>query len=458
VTKATPARQIRSLLGGDALPEQGTPASELLESASDLLFEHSLFNGHPRFWGYITSSAAPIGALGDLLAAAVNPNVGATALSPVASEIEAQTIRWIADLIGYPRHCGGILVSGGNMANFTCFLAARRTRASWNVAAEGMGGGKRLLVYASRETHTWLEKAVELFGLGSSAIRWVKTTDQKMDVRDLDAQIVADRASGHEPFMVVGTAGTVSTGAVDPLPAIGAICRKHELWFHVDGAYGAPAAVLPEASPDLLGLRDADSVALDPHKWLYSPLEAGCALVRDPRHLQQTFSHHPVYYKFEEAHEEPALNYHEFGLQNSRGFRALKVWLALRQIGREGYVRSIGDDIALAQSLFEATRSHSELEALTLNLSIATFRFVPGDLRDDLKNPHLNKLNEALVDRLQQGGEVFVSNAVIDGRFALRACIVNFRTSRADVEALPRIVVALGRKLDAELRPRPSRA
>jgi len=345
------------------------------------------------------------------------------------------------------------------MANFTCFLAARRTKASWNVAAEGMAGPKRLFVYASRETHTWLEKAVELFGLGASAIRWVQSQpNQQMDVQDLEAQVMADRASGHQPFMVVGTAGTVSTGAIDPLLAIGAICRKHDLWFHVDGAYGAPAAVLPDAPSDLLGLRDADSVALDPHKWLYSPLEAGCALVRDKRHLQQTFSHHPVYYKFDEAEQEPALNYHEFGLQNSRGFRALKVWLALRQIGREGYVRMIGDDIALASALFDAAGAHPDLEALTRNLSIATFRFVPRDLRGDPKNPYLNKLNEALLDRLQQGGEVFVSNAVIDGRFALRACIVNFRTSRADVLALPGIVVSQGQKLDAEMRPRTGHA
>ena len=455
VTSADSPQAIRKLLGEDGLPEPGTPAADLLEGATDLLFDHSLFNGHPRFWGYITSSAAPIGALADLLAATVNPNVGAAALSPVASEIEAQTVRWIADLVGYPRTCGGLLVSGGNMANFTCFLAARRARASWNVAAEGMtGGSKRLFVYASRETHTWLEKAVELFGLGAGAIRWVRThANQQMDVQDLEDLIIADRAAGHQPFMVVGTAGTVSTGVTDPLPAIAAACRRHDLWFHVDGAYGAPAAVLPDASPDLLGLREADSLALDPHKWLYSPLEAGCALVRDPRHLEQAFSHHPAYYKFDGAVEEPTPNYHEFGLQNSRGFRALKVWLALRQTGRRGYVRMIGDDIALAQSLFEAVGREAELQPMTRHLSIATFRFVPSDLREHPHEPYVNKLNEALLTRLQESGEVFVSNAVIEGRFVLRACIVNFRTGLSDVEALPRIVVTHGRRLDDELRP-----
>jgi glutamate/tyrosine decarboxylase-like PLP-dependent enzyme len=339
------------------------------------------------------------------------------------------------------------------MANFTCFLAARRARASWDVAKEGMSGGKRLLVYATHETHTWLEKAVELFGLGASALRRVRSrADQTMDLESLEALIGEDRARGHEPFMVVGTAGTVSTGVTDPLPKIAEICRRHKLWFHVDGAYGAPAAVLPDASPDLLGLREADSLALDPHKWLYAPLEAGCALVRDRNHLQQTFSHHPVYYKFDETEEEPGINYHEFGLQNSRGFRALKVWLGIRQVGRAGYMKMIGDDIALAQSLFDAAGRNPELETGTRHLSIATFRYVPRDLRGGSDETYLNKLNEALLTRLQDSGEVFVSHAVIEGRHLLRACIVNFRTSEVDVEALVEVVVKHGRALDKEMR------
>jgi glutamate/tyrosine decarboxylase-like PLP-dependent enzyme len=188
--------------------------------------------------------------------------------------------------------------------------------------------------------------------MGSQSVRWIVTNaDQQMDVNALEKQIIADRADNHLPFLVVGAAGTVSTGAIDPLPEIAAICRKYDLWFHVDGAYGAPAAVLPDASAELVGLREADSIALDPHKWLYSPLEAGCALVRDPNHLLETFSHHPAYYNFEGIEEDPPINYHEYGLQNSRGFRALKVWLGLRHVGRDGYVQMIGDDIALAYFL-----------------------------------------------------------------------------------------------------------
>ncbi|MDH5307798.1 MAG: pyridoxal-dependent decarboxylase, partial [Myxococcales bacterium] len=237
---------------------------------------------------------------------------------------------------------------------------------------------------------------------------------------------------------------------------IAAIARQHEIWFHVDGAYGAPAAVLPEWAEAFRGLEQADSIALDPHKWLYSPLEAGCALVRDPQRLRDAFSFRPAYYEFEEAEAEAGANYYEYGPQNSRGFRALKVWLALRQVGRDGYVQMIRDDIALARRLHAAVEAHPELEAGTQHLSITTFRYVPPELRRSAgeANATLNELNRALVTRLQERGEVFVSNAVIDDRYLLRACIVNFRTTRRDIDALPDIVAREGRALHAQLRPR----
>lgn len=280
---ATPAG-IQKLLGNGSLPEQGASAASLMGEAAQLLIDHSLLNGHPRFMSYITSSAAPIGALADLLAATVNPNVGAWTLSPMAAEIERQTVRWIAEMVGYPSDSGGLLVSGGNMANFIGVLAARRAKADWDVRTDGLrpSNAGKLLIYTSRETHTWVEKAGDLFGFGTSAIRWIPTdTSLRMNVTELRNQLETDLAAGNRPFIVVGTAGSVSTGAIDPLPAIAEICREHNLWFHVDGAYGAFAAVLPNAPHDLKGLALADSVALDPHKWLYSPLEAGCALVRD---------------------------------------------------------------------------------------------------------------------------------------------------------------------------------
>ncbi len=445
---------IRHVLGAErSLPAGGCEPAPLLDETAAMLFRHSTFNAHPRFFGYITSSPAPIGALADLLASAINQNVGAWRLSPLATEIEAQTVRWIAELVGFPTDGGGLLVSGGNMANFVSFLAAR-TAAAPQIRA----GGLRTLaaaprVYASPEAHTWLQKAADLFGVGTDAIRWIPAdAEQRMDTAALDAQIAADRAAGDLPFLVVAAAGTVSTGAVDPLADIAAICRRHRLWFHVDGAYGAVAARVPGAPASLRALSEADSIAVDPHKWLYAPLEAGCVLVRRRDDLLNAFSYHPSYYQFD--HE--VTNYFDYGPQNSRGFRALKVWLALRQVGLSGYQQMIGDDMRLARRLYALVQEHPHFEAFTQNLSITTFRYVPADLAATTGAPdtedYVQRLNQELLARVERSGEAFLSNAVVDGRFALRACIVNFRTTAADLDALLTLLVRLGRDVDAELR------
>jgi aromatic-L-amino-acid/L-tryptophan decarboxylase len=448
VTMLDGPEEIRARLPVGGLPEHGAAADTLLREATRLLFDASTFNGHPRFFGYITASPAPIGILGDLLASAVNPNCGGWMLSPAASEIEQQTVRWIAELIGYPVDTGGLLVSGGNVANFTCFLAARTAVAPWAVRTGGLTApdARRLVVYASAETHTWLQKAADLFGLGTDAIRWIPTdAELRMDVALLRAAVAQDLARGLTPLMVVGTAGSVSTGAIDPLHEIADLCAERRIWFHIDGAYGGFAAAAPDAPAELRAFARADSIAVDPHKWLYAPLEAGCALVRDAAALRNAFSYHPAYYHF----GVEATNYVDYGLQNSRGFRALKVWLALRQAGRTGYAKMIGDDIALTRHLNAQVAAHPELEPVTCALSICTFRYVPESLRDtrrtDAVEEWLDRVNEELLDRLQRGGEVFVSNAVIRGRYVLRACIVNVNTTTADVEALPGIVARVGR-------------
>lgn len=457
---------------GGGLPEEGAEPGALLASAADLLFDRSLLNGHPRFFGYITSSPAPIGMLAELLAAAVNANVGAWTLSPVATEIEAQTVRWLAELVGYPTHGGGLLVSGGNMANITALYAARAAALGEGVRTAGVGGvgdvggapgapgvagraggAGRPRVYASEETHTWLQKAVDMAGLGTDAIRWVPMDEERrLDVAALRRMLASDRAAGDVPVMVVATAGTVSTGVVDPLFAVARVCREAGVWFHVDGAYGAFAAAVPGTPEDLAGMALADSLAVDPHKWLYAPLEAGCLLVRDAATLRNAFAYHPPYYHF----GTEATNYVDLGPQNSRGFRALKVWLGLRQAGRRGYVDMIDRDIRLTRRLYDAIGDDPELEPLTRSLSIATFRYVPRDLvRETGTEPtesYLNVLNQELLDTIQRSGEAFVSNAVLEGRYVLRSCIVNLNTREEDVDALPGIVRRLGRQVDAGLR------
>jgi aromatic-L-amino-acid decarboxylase len=457
VTRAESPADVSRILGAEqTLPASGSDAGALLTDATRMLFDHSLLNGHPRFFGYITSSPAPIGMLADFLAAALNQNVGAWQLSPIATEIEAQAVRWIAELIGYPPSGGGLLVSGGNMANFVGFLAARAAKAPGNVRKEGLlRAGRSLLVYASAETHGWIKKAADLFGLGTNAIRWVATdAEQRMDSSALRLRVEEDLRLGHRPFLVVGTAGSVSTGAVDSLPEIAAVCREHGLWFHVDGAYGGLAAQAAGSPASLLALSAADSVAVDPHKWLYAPLEAGCVLVRDASRLRDAFSYHASYYHFDDGE----LNYFDYGPQNSRGFRALKVWLALRQVGRAGYLKMIGDDMRLARHLHALMARHPEFEATSQSLSITTFRYVPPDLRAQLGSAevetYLDELNRRLLTAVEKSGDAFLSNAVVGGRFVLRACIVNFHTSLGDIEALPPLISRLGREADTSMRQR----
>ncbi len=399
-----------------------------------------------------------MGMLADFLASAVSPNVAAWDLVPAAAEIEAQAVRWVAELLGYPTDCGGLFVSGGNMGNIVGTLAARRSRADWDLRAEGVAGAgaRRMRLYASPETHTWLHKAADIAGLGTNAIRWIETdSSQRMDPDALARRIEADAAAGDLPFLVIGTAGTVSTGAVDPLPALAAIARAHDCWFHVDGAYGAFAVASRDAPADLAGLREADSLAVDAHKWLFAPVEAGCALIRDRRHLLDTFDYTPPYYHHKAAPAEEVTHYYKLGPRNSRAFRALKVWLTLRHVGRAEYVRVLEGNIRLSRQLHGLIAAEADFEAFTQALSIATFRYVPPGLGGDeaAREAYLDDLNAALVTRVQKGGDAFISNAVLDGRFVLRACITNFRSTEADVRALPGIIRGEGQALDAEMRP-----
>lgn len=456
VTTGETPKQIQTVLGNASLPENGTSVSALFSKASDLLLNHSLLNGHPKFFGYITSSPAPIGALADLLAAAVNPNVGATILSPMATAIEKQTVKWLSEFIGVSPTYGGLLVSGGNMANLTGFLAARTAKAPKSLKEDGLVNTLgEMVFYCSKTTHTWIDKAAVLFGHGLKAIRWIPTdAANKMDTVILAQTITDDLKNGKQPFLVIGNAGDVSMGAVDNLSEIAAICKANNLWFHIDGAYGIPAAVIPQYKNLFDGIEEADSIALDPHKWLYAPLEAGCILVKNPQHLIDTYSAHPVYYNFDNSTDEPTLNYYEYGFQNSRGFRALKVWMALQQVGKNGYIKMISEDIELAELLFEEAQKHPELEAITQNLSIATLRYVPLNYLQDeeIDETYLNTLNEKLLNELQRGGEVFLSNAVVAGKYCLRACIVNFRTSRKDIQEIIEIIVREGRKVHEMLK------
>jgi glutamate/tyrosine decarboxylase-like PLP-dependent enzyme len=455
VTAGLSVHEIRDLIDASSgMPDEGSEFEPFLSRMTELLTRYSLYNGHPKFLGYVTAAPAPIGMLADLLAAAVNPNVGAWTLSPVATEIEAQTIRWVAELLGFPTTCSGVLVSGGNVANFVGIYTALRAVFPRDSALRTTGRIGRATVYASSETHTWIEKAIDMFGFPTDALRSIRVdSSRRLHLEDLKSHLLSDMKQGRIPVAVVGNAGTVSTGAIDPLPAMAELCRQHKVWFHIDGAYGGFAALVETVPDDIRGLSQADSVAIDPHKWLYSPLEAGCALVRDPEKHRAAYSYHPPYYHF----GEEATNFFDYGPQNSRGFRALKVWMGLKQAGRRGYQRMIADDIALARELYDRLSADENFEVCTHSLSIVTFRYIPKECRDrrgdSAAEQYLNELNKALQARLEVSGELFVSNAVIEDRYLLRACIVNFRTSSKDIAQIPGILARHGHQAHQELRP-----
>jgi aromatic-L-amino-acid/L-tryptophan decarboxylase len=422
------------------LPDDGQPAATILERFEREVLPHPMGNGHPRFFGWVNSPPAPVGVLADLLAAAMNPSCAGG--DHAAIYVERCAVRWLMDLVGFPVDGSmGLLVSGASAASLVALAAARHRAAArdgWNVRRDGLRGERRpLVLYVSAEGHSCLRKAAEILGLGSSAVRVVPADEQfRMDVGALRSAIAADRAAGALPFCVAASAGTVSTGAIDPLDAIAELCESEQLWLHVDGAYGALGAVDAELTDRFAGLSRADSVALDPHKWLSVPVECGAVLVRDGALLRETFSLVPPYLRTEEGKGFGGLPwFSEYGFQQTRGFRALKLWMVLQQLGRAGIARHVARHVALARRLAAAVDAAPDLERLApVELSIVCFRHAPTAMRDDAAC--LDDHNKRLMEELQAEGQVFVTGTVLRGRFALRACVLHYGTSEEDVDAL----------------------
>lgn len=448
----------RDLLGSVPLPEHSSPAGDALEQAMAIAFEHSVFTAHPRFWAFITGSASPVGALGDLVAAAINVNVASWNTAGTASAFEAQAVRWIAELLGLGPEYNGLLVSGGTAANLVSFIVAQHHQASWDIRQEGArpAGRPVMKVYASKEAHPWLGRAVDITGLGLQALHWVDADEShRLIPKALRAAIAADRAAGDLPFLVVGSGGTVSLGTVDPLGEMADVCRDEQLWFHVDAAYGGFAVCSPEAPQELRELTRAHSIAVDPHKWLYVPLEAGCVLLADPSLLNKTFTYDSGFFRYTgAASNDIPPPYREQGLQNSRAFRALKLWLCLKTAGRRGYEQMIGDNIRLARRLFEAIQRTDRLEAVSTALSTTVFRYVPTDLASNTAaNAYLDELNLELLRLLQTEGYAFPSATKVAGKAGIRVCIVNFRTQWSDLDGLIQWCTRRGAELDHSMRP-----
>jgi aromatic-L-amino-acid/L-tryptophan decarboxylase len=389
----------------------------------------------PRFFGYVLGSGEPVAAIGDLLASVLNQNVTAWRSGPAAVTIERVVIGWLAEAIGCPGFSGS-LTGGGSSANLMALAMARESRAPANDGGVQPGG----VIYASSEVHMSIPRAAAVLGLGYAAVRHVPVDASfRMDVPELERAVEQDVQAGRRPIAVVASGGTVNTGAVDPLRAIAEVARRHGLWMHVDGAYGALAALaVPEP---FRGLELADSISLDAHKWLYQPLDCGILLYRDPRAAQQAFSHSGDYTR--SLLEDPVerFAFFEESLELSRRFRALKVWLSLRYHGLRAYRDSIRTDLALARRLASAVDACPELERLApVELSAVCFRHRGDGRRSDAE---LDRWNQELLLRVVRRGRVFLSNATLRGRFALRACLVNHRTTEADVDAVvPEVLAA----------------
>jgi len=449
------------------VPAEGMADEELLDYLRKLVFDYSMYPGHPGFLAYIVGGGTVPGAIADLVAAGINQNLGGWRLSPGATEIELHLVRFFADRFGLPDEAGGLVVSGGSIANFIGLKAARDAKASANARTVGLSSGPQLVAYTSSEVHFATTRAADMIGIGTDHVRLIGVDDQyRIDLAELGRRIEEDLAAGLQPFCIVASLGTVATGAIDPLEPIADLCERYGLWMHVDAAYGGPIVLADELRHLASGVERADSIAFDPHKWLYTPQSGGCVLVRDVAHLAESFSYDAgVIYENKELTGR-GIDLSLLGPQLSRSFWALKVWVSLLAHGSETYGRRIAHDVALTRYLAERIEASDCFEiAAPVGLSICCFRYVPPNLPEaegrrgvgsatpQNREEYLDLLNERIMAAVQMDGRVYYSNAILGDRFVLRTCIVNFRTEAVHLDQVLEVTEELGAKLDSELRP-----
>ena len=446
VWRAVPAAVLERLRGPAPRAAEGAQAA--YQDFREIVLPYPTGNAHPRSWGWFRGNGTVFGAVGDFLAAIVNPNMGGG--NHVANHVEAQVVDWCKEIVGFPATASGLLVSGGSMANFVGLTVARNALPGLNVRAAGVASvAQPLITYASVEVHSCVQKAIEALGLGAQSLRKVPVDEAyAIDTAALERMIEADRAAGARPFCVIGNAATINTGAVDDLDALASICARQGLWFHVDGAIGALLALAPAHRHLVRGMERADSVTLDLHKWLHVPFEAACAIVRDRKAHREAFALTPEYLEHtERGIASGSLWFSEYGLQLSRGFKALKVWLSIKEHGLDKFGRLIEQNIAQAQELAGLLRAEPHFELMApVPTNIVCFRVNPGGMTEQA----LNALNEELLVRLHESGIAAPSYTTLQGRYCLRAAIVNHRTVSEDLHVLVRELARLARVLLAE--------
>ena len=424
------------------IPKTGKTPTEVYQEFKDTIFAYNKGNLHPRFFAWIQGTGNPMGVWGDLLASGMNPNVTIGEHAPLY--VDKQVVNWCKAMMNFPEDASGMLVSGGSMANITALTVARNSFQELNIRKTGLQGtAQKLLIYCSEETHSCIQKAAEIIGLGTDSVRKIKVNDQfEMIPEELESQIKLDLDNGLRPFCVVGTSGTVNTGAIDPLGELLSISRKYGLWFHVDGAYGALCKLDPIYSERLVAIEEADSLAFDLHKWLYVPYEIGCTLIKDKVKHRNSFAITPNYLLPESrglAGGPDSLN--NYGFELSRGFKALKVWMSLKEQGLEKYQQLIAQNNRQAAYLGALVVSAPDLELMApVSMSITCFRMIhPGFAEDQLES-----FNREILLRLQEEGIAAPSSTYLKGKFTLRIANVNQRTRFEDMDLLVDEVLRIG--------------
>jgi aromatic-L-amino-acid decarboxylase len=428
------------------LPRDAQALDRVYDSFKEDVLPYPTGNAHPRFWGWVMGNGTVTGMFADMLAAGFNPNQGGG--MQAGNLVESQVITWCKEMFGFPATASGLLVSGGSMANLIGLTVARNVHAGFDIRENGAAGAPQpLRFYASKEVHSCAQKAVELLGLGRIALRLIDVhPDMTISVEALERAVKEDRARGVRPVCVIGCAGTVNTGAIDPLDELADLCAREKIWFHVDGAFGALAALSPELRPLVKGMERADSLAFDMHKWMYLPYEVGCTLIRDAEAHRNTFALTPHYLEHTKRGIGGAdMWFSDYGVELSRGFKALKVWMSIREQGIDKFGRLISQNVRQAKYLQRLVKSTPELELVAdVPLNIVCFRY-KGSLAD---GGAVDELNKELLLQLHEGGVAAPSYTVIDGKYALRVCITNHRSRTEDFDLFIREVVRLGKILD----------